>query len=610
MSDQMDKESIKTLGALFFWSMEQYHFDRLLVWKDGDRSRKYSTAGFESAVLSLAKWLAASGLQKGDRVAIYCDNRPEWHVVDFAAHLAQMVVVPIYPTLNAHQMEQIVNHAGARVVFCGISQIERVHSVRASLPDLEHVIAFDAEGATEHFDALLAGVPPVEAAERATFRAGAVSEDPDTVATIVYTSGTTGTPKGVMLSHWNLIFDVLQSLKRLPERPANLALSVLPLSHVLERILCYGYFYRGLPIAYGDPHALQVLLAAYHPTVMGAVPRILEKMKDAIESKIALMPSYRQSISKFLHGAGYDRIDDKKTLRSMFHPLANLLMFKKVHKQMGDLEVFVCGGAWLNPELERYFRALGFVVLQGYGLTETSPVITCNEYGAEKAGSVGRPIDGVEIRIDEEGEILTRGPNVMKGYFRDPEATERVFRDGWFVTGDLGRVEGNNFLFITGRRKEMLLLSNGKNIFYAPIEQSLKKSPLIEQAFVVGEGRNYTALIIVPNMTGVLQKAAERELSDQAPDQLLFSPAMLQLYREEIDMLQAEFSRYEQTKRFCFLKEEALLDIELVTPTLKVRRSVLERKYAKYIEQLYREDKPFLIPEMAGANMASLSPVS
>jgi long-chain acyl-CoA synthetase len=333
-------------------------------------------------------------------------------------------------------------------------------------------------------------------------------------------------------------------------------------------------------------------------------------MKDAIESKIAKMPAHRQRISQFLLSVGYDRCDGKKTLKSLLHPIADALMFRKVHQQMGGIEVFVCGGAWLNPELERYFRALGFGVVQGYGLTETSPVITCNQLGAEKVGSVGQPIEGVEIRVDAEGEILTRGANVMKGYFRDPEATAKVFRDGWFATGDLGRIDENNFLVITGRRKEMLLLSNGKNVYYAPIEQALRHCRFMEQAFVIGEGRNYTALIIVPNMVTLLQHAGEQGILNSSPDELLLIPAIVELYRESIDSLQAGFSRFEQVKRFCFLKGEALLDIELVTPTEKVRRNVLERKYAKYIEQLYREEKPFVIPAMPSGKAVPLTPVS
>ena len=600
-------DEVKTLGALFFLNVERFHVDRLLVWKHGDRTVTYSSAEFESAVLRLANWLRASGAMEGDRVGLYAENRPEWHIVEFAVHLARMVLVPVYPTLVAHQMEQILEHAGARVVFCGADQMERLQSVRSGLPELRHAVALDPSSGTENLPALLAEGAPADAAEREFYREQVFSEDPDTMATIVYTSGTTGTPKGVMLSHRNLTFDVSSSLKKLPERPARIALSVLPLSHVLERILCYGYFYRGIPIAYGDPHTLKELLALHRPTIMGAVPRILEKMRDAIEGTISTMPAHRRRISKFLHGAGYDRMDRKKTLRSWFHPLAERLMFRKVQRQMGNLEAFVCGGAWLNPELERYFRALGFIVLQGYGLTETSPVITCNEYGAELPGSVGQPIEGVEIRTDEEGEILTRGPNVMKGYYRDPEGTARVFRDGWFATGDLGRIDANGFLTITGRRKEMLLLSNGKNIFYAPIEQALLQCPYIEQVFVVGEGRNYTALIIVPNMTAVLQHAADHGILVSSHEHLLLAPEILEVYRGSVDQYQAEFSRFEQAKRFCFLPEEALLDLELVTPTLKVRRNILSQKYAGFIDQLYREDQPFVIPALPASTLFTVS---
>jgi long-chain acyl-CoA synthetase len=532
----------------------------------------------------LAKWLTESDLTPGDRVAIYSDNRPEWHIVEFAAHLAQVVLVPVYPTLVAHQMQEILEHSGARVVFCAADQMERVQSVRQQLPQLDRLVALDPEAGTENLPAILASVPTVSAEERAAFRQRAMAEDPDSLATIVYTSGTTGTPKGVMLSHGNFIFNASSSMKMVPDRPFRQALSVLPLSHVFERVMCYSYFLRGGPIAYGDPHNLKELLARYQPEVMGAVPRILEKMRDAIEATIAAMPVHRRKISAFLLQAGYDHLESKQSFRAKLHPVADALMFRKVHRQLGNVDTFIVGGAWLNPKLERYFAALGFHVIQGYGLTETSPVIVCNKYGEERPGSAGRPIPGVEVKIDEDGEILTRGPHVMLGYFHDPEATAKVMRDGWFATGDLGHLEADGYLVITGRRKEMLVLSNGKNIYYAPIEQALLHSPYIEQAFVVGEGRNYTALLIVPRMTA-LQTGSD-----------LLSPPILELYRQAIDTLQSGFSRFEQTKRFCFLSEQALLDTELVTPTLKVRRRVLEQKYGQYIERLYTDDKPFVIP--------------
>lgn len=601
----MDKASVHTLGGLFFWNVEEFQFERLLRWRQGERTVEYSTESFESAVLRLAKWLRASGLETGDRVALYSENRPEWHVVDFAAHLAGMILAPVYPTLVEHQMEQILEHSGARVVFCGAAQMARVQSVRANLPDLQHVIALDATGGAENLEALLAGVAPATKSERATFRESVLAEDPDALATIVYTSGTTGTPKGVMLSHRNILSNVIGATKRLPDRRVDTALSVLPLSHVLERVLCYGYFLRGVAIAYGDPYALKELLAMYRPSVMGVVPRILEKMRDAIQATIAQMPAHRQKISQFLLSVGYDHAEGKKTWKARLFPLANALMFRKVRSQMGGIELFVVGGAWLNPELERYFRALTFGVMQGYGLTETSPVIAVNRYGGEKIGTVGQAIEGVEVRVDAEGEILARGHNVMKGYYRDPEATAKVFRDGWFVTGDLGALDDEGFLSITGRRKEMLLLSNGKNIYYAPIEQALGNCPYIRNAFVVGEGRNYTGLIIVPNMAALLQHAAGRGILVSSDDELLLSPPILELYRESLDSLQAAFSRYEQCKRFCFLPEAALLDADLVTPTEKVRRNVLERKYAPYIDQLYRQEQPFLIPALAANPMGS-----
>jgi long-chain acyl-CoA synthetase len=595
----VSEHPVRTLGQLFFWNVERFPQDRLLSWKNGGQAVVYSTAQFEQSVFKLAGWLAAAGIRKGDRIAIYAENRPEWHIVDFAAHLAGVALVPVYPTLAAYQMAHILEHAGARAVFCGAEQMERVYSVRGGLPELEHVIALDPTGGAENLTALLNGQPPVDAEQRAAFRAGVMAQDPDDLATIVYTSGTTGTPKGVMLSHGNIVFDVLSALKKLPDRHVPLALSVLPLSHVFERLLCYSYFYRGISIAYGDPHALKELMPLYRPTILGVVPRVLEKIRDAIEATVAAMPAHRRRISKVLLGAGYDRLDGKKSLRARLHPLAEALMFRRVRTQLGGIEAFVVGGAWLNPQLERYFRALGFAVLQGYGLTETAPVVTCNQYGAERIGSVGQVVEGVEIKVDEDGEILTRGPNVMQGYFRDPEGTAKVFRDGWFVTGDLGAIDADGFLTITGRRKEMLLLSNGKNIYYAPIEQALRKSRFIEQAFVVGEGRNYTSLIIVPNKVHLLQHAAERGILFNSEQELLLTAPVLELYREALDSLQAEFSRFEQAKRFCFLREEALLDPDLVTPTEKIRRGVLERKYEKYIEQLYRRDVPFVIPELS-----------
>jgi long-chain acyl-CoA synthetase len=594
----MVTEPVRTLADVFFRNVTSYRRNPLLIWKRHGQMIRYSTAEFESAVLKLAGWFESLGLEKGDRVAICAENRPEWHIVDFAAHLADLPLVPVYSTLAAHQMEHILAHSGARVMFCGDEQMERLATVRANLPALEHLVALDATGAQASLAAILQLAPEPDETTRAHWREKTSAIDPEEIATIVYTSGTTGDPKGVMLSHGNIVFNFASARERLPDRIARQALSVLPLSHVFERVLAYAYFSEGIPLAYGDPHDLKQLLLLYRPQIIGVVPRILEKMRDAIEAKIAHMPVHRQKIAKFLLSAGYAKLAGNNGWRAKLYPVAEALMFRKIHDQLGNVEVFVSGGAWLNPELERYFRAIGFVILQGYGLTETSPVIACNEFGAEKIGCVGRPIRGAEVQLSADGEIMTRGPHVMKGYFNNPEGTAKVLNDGWFYTGDLGRIDEGGFLTITGRRKEMLVLSNGKNIYYAPIEKALEHSRFIEHAFVVGEGRNYTAAILIANMPAVLQYASEKGIEAGAPYELLLKPPILQLFREEIDLQQADFSRFEQTKRFCFMREEALLDLDLVTPTQKVRRAVLDRKYGTYIDQIYRQEQPFMIPAL------------
>jgi len=264
---------------------------------------------------------------------------------------------------------------------------------------------------------------------------------------------------------------------------------------------------------------------------------------------------------------------------------------------LGGLQYFICGGAWLNPDVELFFRAAGFTVLQGYGLTETSPVITLNEYRREKLGSVGRALDGVEVRIGRDGEILTRGPHVMLGYYKDESATRQtVDQDGWLDTGDLGRMDADGCVTITGRSKEILALSNGKKVACAAVEHALERSPYIQQALAVGDGRKFVTALIVPHLEHVAQAGRERGLTFRRPEELLPTAPILALFREELSSCQAELSSFEQAKRFCFLKEEALLDTELVTPTLKVRRAVLERKYADWIGRMYQQENPLVIP--------------
>ena len=566
----------------------------------------WSTERFSRAVFALRQFLLRSGLAPGDRVAVFSENRPEWHIADFAVLLSRLVVVPIYNTLSPSQIAYQVRHSGCRAaIIAGASQWEILRPLLTELAELETIVAMEeTPGVGTSLPQVVAEAPVFDEPAVRLIRAESLAAEPHDLATIVYTSGTTGTPKGVMLSHGNIVSDLRGSLARVPSNTAHQALSVLPLPHVLERTLSFGYFHEGVRIAYGDPHDLKELLPIHRPDIIGVVPRILEKVKEAVEVQIAHMVPHRRAIAGKLIEAAMARVravmlggQAASLPQRLLAPLANLLVFPKVHRQLYGLQYFVSGGAWLNPDVELFFRAAGFDVLQGYGMTETSPVITLNEYHREKIGSVGRALDGVEVRIGEDGEILTRGPHVMLGYYMDEAATRQILdEDGWLHTGDLGSMDADAHVTITGRRKEILVLSSGKNVPCAPLEHALQRSLYIQQALIVGDSRKFVCALIVAHPENLACFAAQHGLAFSSYDELLLAPAVVALFRQELETLQAEFSSFEQAKRFCFLQEEALLDTELVTPTQKVRRSVLERKYADWIGQMYQQDAPLVIP--------------
>ncbi len=523
-------------------------------------------------------------------------------MADFAILLARQIVVPVYPTLSSVQIEYLLRHSGCRAaVVSGKREWELLEPMLSQLPDLAWVIHMD--------DSLPAGSGPAvahvslprieaegsspDAATLEQIRAECLAVAPDAVATIVYTSGTTATPKGVMLSHANIAFDLDACVDRLAFRSARQSLSVLPLAHVFERLLCYGYFRMGVPIAYGDPHQLKDLLRRHRPEVMGCVPRILEKIRDAIEQQVEALPRWKRAIGRRLFQAG-QASPGRSTLSA--GAFLDRLLRARVRRQLGGVRYFICGGAWLDPAVEKFIRGVGFTVLQGYGMTETSPVISLDALGKAKSGAVGRPLEGVEVRVAAEGEIETRGPHVMLGYYKDPEATERAMRDGWLLTGDLGRLDSEGLLSITGRSKDILVLSNGKNVSCASLERALGRSRLIQDIFVVGEGRNFTSALVVPHLKNVARAAVERGIAVPDAADVLLDPGIIAAFFQEIETHQAEFANFERVKRFCFLREEAMLDPELVTPTQKMRRHALERKYAEWIGRVYARPEPFIIP--------------
>ena len=611
--------SIATLNHLFFYHLDRYRFERLLSFERRGELLTWSTQRFAQSVFALRQFLLGLGLAPGARVAIFAENRPEWHIADFALLLSRCVVVPVYNTLAPAQIAYLLRHSGCQVAITGgAKQWEILQPQLRDLPELETIIGMEeTPGVRASLPRIVAAAPEFDRAAVERIRAEALSAESRDLATIVYTSGTTGTPKGVMLSHGNITSDLRGSLQRVPSNTAHQALSVLPLPHVLERMLCYGYFHEGVCIAYGDPHDLKELLPVHRPEIIGVVPRILEKVKEAVEAQIAQLAPWRQAVARKLIEAAVARTrrrmagERAPVSAALLAPLAKLLVYPKVHRQLHGLRYFISGGAWLNPDVELFFRAAGFDVLQGYGLTETSPVITLNEFHREKPGSVGLPLDGVEVRISEDGEILTRGPHVMLGYYRDEAGTRQAFtEDGWLRTGDLGCLDADGCLTLTGRRKEILVLSNGKNVACAALEHALQRSPYIQQALIVGEGRKFVSAMIVPHPERVARVAAQHGLAHDNPQALWLAPPVVALFRSELESLQESFSPFERAKRFCFLTEEALLDTELMTPTQKVRRAVLERKYADWIRQMYQQEDPLLIPppgQLVPASMCKTS---
>jgi long-chain acyl-CoA synthetase len=588
--------SIPTLNHLFFHVLDRGEPSKLLRWNDANgRTVEYSTASFGRAAFALCRYLRTCGLAPGDRVAILSENRPEWHVADFAILLARMVVVPVYPALSAAQARFLLEHSGCRAAIVGgRDQWEALGALRPVLPELRWTVGMDDSVEAPVILSHLAANSP-EAGFSNAERAACLEVDPQSVATIVYTSGTTARPKGVMLSHANLTFDLQRCLERVAFQAVGQVLSVLPLPHVFERILCYGYFRMGASIAYGNPHDLKQLLTLYRPEVMGCVPRVLEKIHEAVDAQLSALPP---SIGRLARGLFKAATLDARA-RSAGRPIgarlrlaalvARLLAAPRVSRRLGGIENFVCGGAWLNPEIELFFRALGFVVLQGYGMTETSPVIALSAPGAERLGSVGRVLEGVEVRLTGQGEILTRGANVMLGYYRDQAASAEVLQNGWLATGDLGRIDADGYLFITGRAKEMMVLSSGKKVFCPVLEQAVERSPYVRKAFLVGQGRKFVAALLVPHLENLGRKALENKLSFSSPGQLLALPQISDLLRRDVDAQQAEFSSFERIKRFGFVTEEELSDPELMTPTQKVRRDRLEAKFADRIERIYSE---------------------
>ncbi|MGH9747034.1 MAG: AMP-dependent synthetase/ligase [Candidatus Acidiferrales bacterium] len=574
------------------------------------RAQMYRTpAGWQSTsagemlrrIAGLSKALAELGVKAGDRVGLFAPNCPEWHVADFAILGLGAVNVPVYFNESADRLAYILNDSGAQVIFtAGDSQARKIAECRARIPGIQHVISTappdDVPGEVLRYDALIASAADADILEYR--RRGAVLTG-DALATIIYTSGTTGEPKGVMLTHSNLTSNAIDGTSAHEFKPSDVALEFLPLAHVYERIAGYSYLFNGVSIAYLEriEDVPQALLEV-HPTIAAAVPRFFEKIYANILEKGHRESGIKRSIFDWALRVAEQSVPWRAYGKSASRGLrlqwrvADALVYSKIREGLGSggAQRFSSGGAPLAPELAEFYWSIGIAIHQGYGLTETSPVVTANTPAANKVGTVGRPIPNVQVKIAEDGEILVKGPNVMQGYYHKPEETKAVFTpDGWFRTGDIGRLDDDGYLIITDRKKELLKTAAGKFVAPAPIENTLKTSPYITNAIVVGDKRKFVSVLIVPNFANI-ESAARKSGHDFAtPAQMSADPWVRDLLSSEIERLTAPLAQYEKPKRFALLDQDFTYATGELTYTMKMKRRVIEQRYQDVIARLYAD---------------------
>jgi long-chain acyl-CoA synthetase len=554
-------------------------------------------------IRDLALGFGSLGITSGDRVAIMSESRPEWVMSDMALLSLGAAVVPIYPTLSGAQARYIMEDAGVRLAVVSTKlQLDKMQEVRHLLPALEAVIVMDEGAAGASVMALEAVAArghtrmTGEWGAGKEFQAGVRAVDPSQLATIIYTSGTTGEPKGVMLTHANLVSNLFAAREVLQLTSDDVALSFLPLSHAFERMASFLYLLTGTTMIFAESFdTVGRDIALVRPTMVTGVPRVYEKMQARILEKAAAVPGVKGALFKW--GLGVTTRKARAQLRgkrsgpftAVQANVADRLVFSKVRDGVGGrLRYAVSGSAPLPVSVMEFFTAIGMPIIEGYGLTETAPILTVNPPGALRAGSVGRPVRDVEIKIADDGEILARGANIMTGYYNKPAATAQVLHEGWFHTGDIGAFDSEGYLSITDRKKDLLVTSGGKKIAPQPLENTLKRSPLVGEAVVLGDRRNFAAALIIPDFA-----ALERRLKDLgrppagSREELTDREDVKGLYEEIITGLNHELSQYERIKKFALLPREFSIETGELTPTLKVKRKVVEEKFSQLIESLY-----------------------
>jgi len=582
--------SLNTLNDVFFSVVERN--DRVVMmhrqpiqWVSISSEELYqSVAG---VVYRLREW----GIRKGDRVAILSENRPEWSIADFACLMMGAVVVPVYATVTGEQTAYVLQDSGARVVFVSTEkQLQKVLSVQSHTA-VEQVVVMDGVETAHatHMHRLMHDGPK----ERDPQLDGmARSITPDDMATIIYTSGTTGTPKGAMLTHGNMAANISCSLSGFAVGRGGISVSFLPLSHVTARHVDLALLYRGVALAYVPviEHLPRALLEV-RPTIFVGVPRVYEKVHTQVDLKAKGFPKnliYRWALRQ--GEAHRAEIMAGETPATMAWRLADRLIYSKVRAAMGDrAEIFISGGAPLGRELAEWYAKIGIRIHEGYGLTETSPVIAVNTPEAHKLGTVGKPLANVEVRIAEDGEVLVRGPSVFKGYWQRPQETENAFAGDWFKTGDIGNLDADGFLSITDRKKDLIKTSGGKFIAPQPLENSLKHNALIAEAVVLGEKRKFPAVLIAPYFPLLEDWARANKIAFSSRAELVTHARVHDLYLGIVADLNRSLARFEQLKKVVLIAEEFSPEHGTLTASMKLRRKVVEERYQKQIEEMYEK---------------------
>ena len=551
----------------------------------------------------IAAGLHAIGAQRGDRVALLSDSRVEWTLTDAGSIFAGTIDVPIYPTLTPPQVRYILNDSGACILFLANRQkYDEIKDALGECPEVKHVVFFDPEGVTSDEGLTLAQLEEkgreLEQHEPGYIDRLAAQTKPDELATIIYTSGTTGEPKGVMLTHSNLVTNLIDSSGHLSFGEHDIALSVLPLSHVFERQAMYMYLHQGMSVYFAE--TMQTVgpnLREVRPTVLVGVPRIFEKIYQRIRERAAETGWLSAALLAWSVSVAKDyakRVIAHQPVPAFLklkHAIASKLVFSKWQRAFGGrMRVLVSGGAALPEDLSYIYIGAGIPIVQGYGLTETSPVITTSMIEDNRVGTVGKPIPNVDIRIAEDGEIEVRGPNVMRGYYNKPEETHAVFTsDGWFKTGDIGTIDNDGFLRITDRKKELFKTSGGKYISPQPIEQAIKLSRFVNQVVLIGAERKFPAALVVPAWEQIESYCKLKGIEIKSHSELCQHPRIIDLIQRQIDALTPNLAKYERIKKVALLENEFTIEGGELTPTLKVKRRVIDQKYRDVIEKLYAE---------------------